>query len=128
MSKDIVKDVCDFMYGTSDEIKYYYDKVTKKFILVSTFNPDNIDEESENLISLPDKYDINDYAIMVGFVQTLTNENNANALADALRGKSVFQRFKNTLKRLGIEQDWYKFRDEKYYEIAKDWCNKYGLI
>jgi hypothetical protein len=116
------------MYGTSDEIEYYYDKVTKKFILVSTFNHDNIDEESENLISLPNKYDINDYAIMVGFVQTLTNENNANALADVLRGKSVFQRFKITLKRLGIEQDWYKFRDEKYYEIAKDWCNKHGLI
>ncbi len=28
---------------------------------------------------------------------------------------------KDTLRRLGIEKDWYRFREEAFKEIARDW-------
>jgi hypothetical protein len=36
-------------------------------------------------------------------------------------GRTQIRYFKDTVRRLGIQQDWYRFRDEAFKEIARDW-------
>ncbi len=32
------------------------------------------------------------------------------------------------IRELGLEDDWYRFRDEAYKEIAIAWCDDNGII
>jgi len=36
-------------------------------------------------------------------------------------------RFRDIIKRFGIEDYWYRYRDEAIKQIAIDWCNKNGM-
>ncbi|WP_276662556.1 UPF0158 family protein [Syntrophomonas wolfei] len=45
-----------------------------------------------------------------------------NELLYAIRGRGAFRRFKDKVQRLGIQQQWDKFREEAFKEIAIDWC------
>jgi hypothetical protein len=126
--RDIVQEVVDMLLDTSYEIEFYYDKDTKKFFTVSPYTP-HIDEEViEQLIPLPKSYDIDEYDMMAEFVSSLSDERKINILSDTLRRKGAARLFRAAIRRLGVEQDWYKFRDEKYYQIAKEWCAENGLV
>ena len=45
----------------------------------------------------------------------------------ALRGRGAFRYFKATVRRLGIADDWYAFRDQAFEEIAVAWCEDNGI-
>lgn len=84
-------------------------------------------ENYENYKGLPTKYDINEYQIMESFSYELNNQRHKEALLDEIRGRGAFRRFKDKVNYFGIEQNWYTYRDEKYKEIAINWCKKHGL-
>lgn len=44
------------------------------------------------------------------------------ALLSALRGEGAFRRFKDSLRRSGIQDEWYRYREEAIKQIAIDWC------
>lgn len=50
-----------------------------------------------------------------------------NMAEQAIRGKGAFRRFKDCLFDLGMEQEWYKYRDACYEKIAREWCEKHGI-
>ena len=81
----------------------------------------------EDYISLPSKYDINDYDIMRRFCASVEDEKKSNYLLYAIRGKGAFRRFKNAVDRLGMSEQWFAFRDEAYREIARDWCEYHSI-
>ncbi|HBK53079.1 UPF0158 family protein [Syntrophomonas wolfei] len=56
------------------------------------------------------------------FVFLWINEKIMNELLYAIRGRGAFRRFKDKVQRLGIQQQWDKFREEAFKEIAIDWC------
>ncbi|WP_061213313.1 UPF0158 family protein [Syntrophomonas wolfei] len=76
----------------------------------------------DKYVELPDKYDINEYNIMENFCFSLDNEKIMNELLYAIRGRGAFRRFKDKVQRLGIQQQWDKFREETFKEIAIEWC------
>jgi hypothetical protein len=39
-----------------------------------------------------------------------------------IRGCGAFRRFKDKIILLGVEDDWYKFKDEALKKIAVEWC------
>lgn len=84
-------------------------------------------ENFENYKSLPTKFESNEYEMMEGFSYQLANERHSSVLLDAIRGRGAFRRFKDKVYDLGIEKDWYAFRDERYRQIAIDWCNDLDL-
>jgi hypothetical protein len=43
-------------------------------------------------------------------------------LNHAMHGKGAFRRFKDTVIDLGIDQDWYAWRDAAYRKLAIEWC------
>ena len=88
---------------------------------------DEIDELFEKSIILPTKYEINEYQIMVGFIDTIDNEKLKIELQTLIQGKGAFRRFKDYCFESNIIQDWYKYKEQKYKEIAIVWCTQNEL-
>lgn len=88
---------------------------------------DEIDELFEASIILPTQHEINEYQIIVDFIDTLDNLEIKDNLHRLIQGKGAFRRFKDYCFDENIIQDWYKYRDERYKEIAIEWCKENEL-
>lgn len=76
---------------------------------------------------LPSKYEIHEYSMMEDFIETIDDEKLYNQLYIAINGQGAFRRFKDTCINFKIIEDWYKFRDKKYKEIATHWCKENNI-
>ena len=88
---------------------------------------DEIDELFEKSIILPTQYEINEYQMMVDFIDTIENLEIKNNLQKLIQGKGAFRRFKDYCFESNIIQDWYDFKEQKYKEIAIEWCRQNKL-
>ena len=85
---------------------------------------DQLDEHG--FYRLPKPCEINDYAIMDSFVDSLP-DNLIERIAPLISGRGAFRRFKDAARSLGIEQEWYTWRDSAYKRLAIEWCEENGL-
>ena len=46
----------------------------------------------------------------------------SDALYSAIKGKGAFRRFKDSIIRVDIEDNWYKYREEAIKQVAIYWC------
>ncbi len=76
----------------------------------------------EDFLCLPSKYDIHEYQIMEGFCLSVKNTRISEALWASIKRKGAFRRFKDDVQRLGVVDEWYKYREEALKKIATDWC------
>jgi L-methionine (R)-S-oxide reductase len=76
----------------------------------------------EDVIALPSKFDIHEYAIMEKFCLSLKDEKASTQLYHAIKGSGAFRRFKDGIHRLNIADQWYRYRDRALKEIAVQWC------
>ena len=88
---------------------------------------DEIDELFEKSYILPTQYEINEYQIMVDFIETIDNLEIKSNLERLIQGKGAFRRFKDYCFESNIIQDWYNFKKQKYKEIAINWCEQNEL-
>lgn len=119
---EMVNDITDCYYNPNkDEIFLSdigeYENLTE----------DEIDELFEKSIILPTQYEINEYQIMADFIEIIENEKIKEKLQNIIQGKGAFRRFKDYCFQVNIIQDWYRFKDKKYKEIAIEWCKQNGL-
>jgi hypothetical protein len=82
----------------------------------------NIVHNKENYIELPSQFDIDEYRIMERFCLSIADQRVSESLYRVIQGRGAFRRFKDQLYRLGIEKDWFKYREEALMSIAKEWC------
>ena len=152
MSKVKLEEILDALEFAGEEGDYYYNKITGEVVYIGGEEAriadrddiDNIDhypewqreiikdaidieENWDNYISLPSKFDINEYNIMVEFCDSLDNARIADQLLNALNGRGAFRKFKDTIIRLNVEKKWYDYRDEALRNIAMDWCKENGI-
>lgn len=97
---EMVNDIDDCYYNPKkDEIFLSnigeYDDLTE----------DEIDELFEKSIILPTQYEINEYQIMVDFIEIIDNSEIKNNLQRLIQGKGAFRRFKNYCFESNIIQD-----------------------
>ena len=89
---------------------------------------DMIEEEfNSRFFRLPSPYDIHEYSIMERFIWSLPEGAIQDRLENAIRGRGAFRRFKDSIYRLDMEQEWYDFRANAYREIAVEWCEEHGF-
>lgn len=77
--------------------------------------------EDSKFIKLPTKYDIHEYRIMEDFIGTLENGILQDEFYRAIQGKGAFQRFENKLDQNGLDQDWFKYRNDRFAAFLRDW-------
>ncbi len=83
--------------------------------------------ETGQYISLPTKFDIDDYSIMERFCMSLDNQKISDILCDLISGSGAFRRFKDAVYKYGVEEEWYKYRDNAIKEIAIEWCRENNI-
>ena len=88
---------------------------------------DEIDELFEKSIILPTQHEINEYQIIVDFIETIDNLEIKSNLQRLIQGKGAFRRFKDYCFESNIIQDWYKYKEQKYKVIAIEWCKQNEL-
>lgn len=122
-----LSEVIDALEFTNDEIEYYYNPDNREIFMSNigefeNLNEDELDELFEKSIMLPTRYDINEYEMMEDFAETIKDTRLQNQLYISLNGSGAFRRFKDTCINYDMIDDWYKFRDERYKELAINWC------
>jgi Uncharacterised protein family (UPF0158) len=83
--------------------------------------------ESDRFLELPDRFDIHEWSIMDEFSQAQDSERIRQELLDAIHGAGAFRTFRSAIRRLGLEQSWYQFREEALAEIARNWLQEHKL-
>jgi hypothetical protein len=82
---------------------------------------------SEDYIPLPSKFEIHEWSIMERFARSLTDAAVSDELDAALHGRGAFRRFKDAVHRLGIVDEWYRFRDVALEEITIEFLEAHGI-
>jgi hypothetical protein len=83
--------------------------------------------ESKNWLELPSKFDIHEWEIMDGFGRSLSKAAERAEIAEAIHGNGAFRNFKGTIRRLGIEEAWFAYRQHALEDIAREWLAEHGL-
>lgn len=76
---------------------------------------------NDDYLELPSQFDIHEYEIMERFCLSVSDKKISDVLLEKIHGSGAFRRFKDTIYRYKIEEDWFKFKDEAYKEIAIAW-------
>ena len=124
--------VADEFDMISHDTRVFYNTKTGEFDYLSDFmHYDGVTDtekfDEEGWIHAPNHRDIDEYNIMVSFAEAVPNKRKSELLSDALDGKGAFRRFRDTIDRLGLDDDWYAFKKLAYIEIARQWCEEHGL-
>lgn len=113
--------------------KYFLDQETGEVVQVNDMmmTQDEKDETYDRLdehgfYRLPTSFDIRDYDIMDAFVDTLSGTRREKLLT-AISGRGAFGNFKNQIRALGIQQQWYDFQAAVYKRKAIEWCEENEL-
>ena len=80
-----------------------------------------------NFRKLPTQSEVHEWSIKEEFSESVESARIRADLLDAISGKGAFRYFKDTIRRYGIEKDWYAFRTEALRQIAIDWCEEHQL-
>ena len=84
-------------------------------------------EHGEDYLALPSKFDIDNYGIMRSFCSSVGDKGLAEELHSAIRGRGTFRRFRDTVQRHGMLDDWNRFRDKALRDVAIEWCEGNGI-
>jgi hypothetical protein len=87
-----------------------------------------IDEDADGrFVPLPTRFDVHEWRMMASFAESLEDEAAGHQLRRVLGGSGAFRRFKDRLRALGVEDQWYAYRDERYLALATAWCEEHGI-
>ena len=83
--------------------------------------------ESGDFVALPDKFAIHEWGIMERFASGQVSARRREELLDAINGRGAFRSFRNAIRRLAIEDDWFRFRELAFEDIARDWLEAHDI-
>ena len=142
-----LQDILDGMAFQSDEITAYLHRPTGRVVAISEEalqaaeegrSADDVEEleladargileGGDDYLALPDRFEIDEYRMMERFATGIADPRIQAELSDGLRGRGAFRRFKDAVRRLGLAEEWYGYRDRGYEELARAWCDAHGL-
>jgi hypothetical protein len=82
---------------------------------------------SDDFLAVPNRFDIHEYAMMERYCHTIADDRIRASLAASLKGRGAFGRFRNSIHREGLAEDWYRYRDRALEEIARDFLDAHGI-
>jgi hypothetical protein len=135
---------------SSEELRTYFDRKTGTFVSVEETMLSRLEDgEKEDLDDLaewqheeykvakeiasdggsrflpaPDRYEFHEYRVMEEFIRSIADNEAANQLWRAVKGRGAFRYFKDTLHRLGIQQSWYDYLEQAQREYVIVWAKQ----
>jgi hypothetical protein len=81
-----------------------------------------VNDSGDRFIDPPCKFEFNEYRHMERFIRALLDAKATEQLWRAIKGHGAFHHFKDTLYRLGLQDQWFGYRDEAMKEFAVAWA------
>lgn len=145
-----LKEIADILGFNSDERSNYFDTETGSVVSVSNeLLRAAEDEEEEDIdmpswqdgewetaqgivstdryLALPTSFDVHEWQIMKDFAESVKSTRVRSELTRALHGAGAYRHFKTSVRRHGVENEWYAWRDAALRRIAADWCTENGV-
>ena len=143
-------DIIDGLESQSDESRSFLNKKTGEVVLITDEElnaarenepiedfPDwqqdqvriakEIIAETGDYISLPTKFDINEYRVMERFCLSLDDPEMSDLLYSLIKGGGAFRRFKDAIHKYDIADEWNSYRNKALKEIAIEWCRENNI-
>lgn len=106
-----------------DELSGWEKEIAKTYALIQE------DEEKayknknykRRFIALPGKFEVDEYHLMERFSLDQPVEI-SEELLNVIRGKGAFRYFKDTIDRIGLRDEWFKYKADYLGELAKEFC------
>ncbi len=128
-----LSEIIDAIEMTDRESEHFLDKETGEIVRISEMAMEREEREKaydtldeHGFYRLPTSFDINEYSIMEDFVYSLP-ESQCKRLAGAICGRGAFRRFKDCIRQMGIDEQWYEYQGDAYKRMAAEWCENNGL-
>jgi hypothetical protein len=83
-----------------------------------------VSDDGSRFLPPPDKFEFHEYRVMEEFIHSLDDNETANQLWHAIKGRGAFRYFKDTLHRLGIQQSWYDYLEKAQREFVIEWAKE----
>jgi hypothetical protein len=80
-------------------------------------------DTGERFIDPPKKFDFHEYREMERFIGTVEDAE-AEQLWRAIKGKGAFRYFRDTLHRLGLQDEWRHYREKAVKEFVIAWAEQ----
>ncbi len=122
-----LENIVDALERTDDTTEQFLNIKTGEIVFIDSLYGDDNDEElleetefSDNYVILPNQYEINEFEIMKNFAFSVEDNLIKEKLLNVLNHRHPFRNFKDQIWVLGIREDYFKFRENAYYNIAKN--------
>lgn len=122
-----LNDIIDNLHAVSTSTHVYYNPEKNIFEFIDELYSENVDDFYDEMflnayIELPNSYDINMYALMVDFVDGISDDSLSQKGHLSLRGKGAFKRFKYFIFTHNLDDDWNAYINYRFRKIAIKWC------
>ena len=128
--EDVINSIKDDMVDT------YFNFVTEELVYVEedyiySYGSNNVEDISElnngEYIKLPNKDYLDTYGIMEAFCDEVDDQESKEWLKESIKGSGAFRRFKASLSRLHLEDQYRDYLNKEIRNAAIDWCNENGF-
>ena len=131
MKKLNLNKVADEFDIISSETNLFYNKEICEFEFYNEYidmEDDDFEKyDGDDWIAAPSQWDLDEYRIMEKFISTVSDSHKYELLSAAIVGRGAFRRFKDTLYRVDLLDEWYSYKHEAFVKIAREWCERYGI-
>jgi Uncharacterised protein family (UPF0158) len=84
-------------------------------------------QTTDHFVELPDKFEIDSYEMMERFCHEHPIPRIRERLSGAIKGKGAFRRFNDMISDLGIQNDWNRFEQKCFEDMAVEWLEAEGI-
>lgn len=123
LTRELLDQIIFGMENQDEE--FYVDARTEQLVTDRDVDPEDLENEEDRYIAIPEWRSVDGYNLMEKFVASLHNPLYRESLRRILAsGKGVFRQFKDALKeRREIERLWYNFKERAMRDVVLDWYN-----
>lgn len=149
--KITLNDILEVNEMDTEDMKSYYHKPTETMVVISKEDLDMITENKsldnmedwkmemvnqakdfltnpQDYLEFPKEDEYNEESLIGDFVDSIKdNKENYEKLIRAIEQEKTLRRFKDELFKVDMIDQWYDFREEKFLEVAKLWCEKNNI-
>lgn len=82
------------------------------------------EDPGDRFVDAPDRFEFHEYHQMERFIRAVDDDEAAEQLWRAIKGKGAFRYFKDTAHRLGLLDDWFRYRANAMKEFVIAWAER----